>query len=122
MEARVKLLIQTKLRQVDGMQERLVPDYPEWALRELLMNAVMHRNYDSNSPIRCYAFSDHIEIMSPGGLYGEATPENFPTRNSYLKPSHRGGDEVLGVRQPLRLRCPARPEAAGRQRQPAGTV
>ena len=86
MEARLKLLIQTKLRQVGGMQERLVPDYPEWALRELLMNAVMHRNYDSNSPIRCYAFSDHIEIMSPGGLYGEATPENFPTRNSYRNP------------------------------------
>jgi ATP-dependent DNA helicase RecG len=86
MEFRLKLLIQTKLRPVSGMQERLVPDYPEWALRELLMNAVMHRNYDSNSPIRCYAFSDHIEIMSPGGLYGEATPENFPTRNSYRNP------------------------------------
>ena len=26
----------------------------------------MHRNYDSNSPIRFYAFSDHIEIQSPG--------------------------------------------------------
>jgi ATP-dependent DNA helicase RecG len=86
MESRLKLLIQTKLRPVSGMQESLVPDYPEWALRELLMNAVMHRNYDSNSPIRCYAFSDHIEIMSPGGLYGEATPENFPTRNSYRNP------------------------------------
>jgi ATP-dependent DNA helicase RecG len=64
----------------------LLPDYPEWALRELLMNAVMHRNYDSNTPIRFYAFSDHIEIQSPGGLYGEATPENFPTRNSYRNP------------------------------------
>lgn len=53
------------------------PDYPEWALRELLMNAVMHRNYNSNAPIRFYAFADHIEILSPGGLYGEATPENF---------------------------------------------
>jgi ATP-dependent DNA helicase RecG len=86
MVARLKLLIQTELRRVGGMQERLVPNYPEWALRELLMNAVMHRNYDSNSPVRCYAFSDHIEIMSPGGLYGEATPENFPTRNSYRNP------------------------------------
>lgn len=64
----------------------MLPDYPEWALRELLMNAVMHRNYDSNTPIRFYAFSDHIEIQSPGGLYGEATPENFPTRNSYRNP------------------------------------
>lgn len=50
------------------------------------MNAVMHRNYDSNTPIHFYAFSEHIEIQNPGGLYGEATKENFPTRNSYRNP------------------------------------
>jgi ATP-dependent DNA helicase RecG len=46
----------------------------------------MHRNYNSNSPIRFYAFADHIEIQSPGGLYGESTQQNFPTRNSYRNP------------------------------------
>ncbi|EKD38524.1 MAG: hypothetical protein ACD_75C00704G0002 [uncultured bacterium] len=86
LEGRLKLLIHTAMRPVDGLKEKLLPDYPEWTLRELLMNAVMHRNYDSNSPIRFYAFRDHIEIQSPGGLYGEATPENFPTRNSYRNP------------------------------------
>ena len=86
LEGRLKLLIQTTMHTVSALEEKLQPDYPEWALRELLMNAVMHRNYDSNSPIRFYAFSDHIEIQSPGGLYGEATPENFPTRNSYRNP------------------------------------
>jgi ATP-dependent DNA helicase RecG len=86
LEGRLKLLIQTAMRAVTSMEEKLLPDYPEWALRELLMNAVMHRNYDSNTPIRFYSFSDHIEIQSPGGLYGEATPENFPTRNSYRNP------------------------------------
>jgi len=74
------------MRPISALEEKLLPEYPEWALRELLMNAVMHRNYDSNTPIRFYAFSDHIEIQSPGGLYGEATPENFPTRNSYRNP------------------------------------
>lgn len=86
LEGRLKLLIKTSMQPVSALEEKLLPDYPEWALRELLMNAVMHRNYDSNSPIRFYAFSDHIEIQSPGGLYGEATPENFPTRNSYRNP------------------------------------
>ena len=86
LEGRIKLLIHTTMRAVSGLEEKLQQDYPEWALRELLMNAVMHRNYDSNSPIRFYAFSDHLEIQSPGGLYGEATPENFPTRNSYRNP------------------------------------
>lgn len=86
LEARVKILIRSILQPVSALREKLVPDYPEMALRELLMNAVMHRNYDSNAPIRFYAFSDHIEIQSPGGLYGEATRENFPTRNSYRNP------------------------------------
>jgi ATP-dependent DNA helicase RecG len=86
LEGRVKLLIQTTMSPISALEEKLLPSYPEWALRELLMNAVMHRNYDSNTPIRFYAFSDHIEIQSPGGLYGEATPENFPTRNSYRNP------------------------------------
>ena len=86
LEGRIRLLIQTTMRKVTAFEEKLQPDYPEWALRELLMNAVMHRNYDSNSPIRFYAFIDHIEIQSPGGLYGEATVENFPTRNSYRNP------------------------------------
>jgi ATP-dependent DNA helicase RecG len=74
------------MQPVSALREKLVPDYPEMALRELLMNAVMHRNYESNAPIRFYAFSNHIEIQSPGGLYGEATRENFPTRNSYRNP------------------------------------
>lgn len=86
LEGRIKLLIQTSMSAVSTFEEKLTPDYPEWALRELLMNAVMHRNYDSNTPIRFYSFSDHIEIHSPGGLYGEATPENFPERSSYRNP------------------------------------
>ena len=86
LEGRIKLLIQTSMVTISTIEEKLLPDYPEWALRELLMNAVMHRNYDSNTPIRLYAFSDHIEIHSPGGLYGEATPENFPERSSYRNP------------------------------------
>lgn len=86
LEGRLRLLIRTTMRPVTALEEKVQPDYPEWALRELLMNAVMHRNYDSNAPIRFYAFADHIEILSPGGLYGEATPENFPNRNSYRNP------------------------------------
>ena len=86
LEGRIKLLIQTSMVAISSMEEKRHPDYPEWALRELLMNAVMHRNYNSNTPIRLYAFSDHIEIHSPGGLYGEATPENFPERSSYRNP------------------------------------
>jgi ATP-dependent DNA helicase RecG len=86
LELRVKSFVQTSMHKINALEERLLPDYPEWALRELLMNAVMHRNYESNTPVRFYVFSDHIEILSPGGLYGEATKANFPMRNSYRNP------------------------------------
>lgn len=67
----------------DTFQEVPVRNYPYWALRELVMNAIMHRNYESNSPIYIYEFSDRIEIQNPGGLFGEATPQNFPDASDY---------------------------------------
>ncbi len=86
LEVRTKVLIHTRMQAVTGFEEKLLPDYPEWALRELLMNAVMHRNYDSNTPIHYYEFQHHIEIHSPGGLYGEVSKENFGTQSSYRNP------------------------------------
>lgn len=65
------------------LREKNVLNYPYKALRELLMNAVMHRDYQSNMPTRLYQYDDHIEIMNPGGLYGQARPENFPYVNDY---------------------------------------
>ena len=66
------------------------PDYPFVALRELVRNAVIHRNYEnSNTPVRITWFSDHVQISSPGGAYGEVTKQNFGTRDatSYRNPS-----------------------------------
>ncbi len=61
-----------------GPTEVKHPDYPVQALRQLLTNAVMHRNYETtNSPIHFYWFSDRVEIHSPGGPFGQVTRENF---------------------------------------------
>ena len=65
------------------LREKDVLNYPYKALRELMMNAVMHRDYQSNMPTRLYQYDEHIEIMNPGGLYGQARPENFPHVNDY---------------------------------------
>ena len=71
--------------------------YPARALRELLINAIAHRFYEgSTAPIRFSWFADHIEIQSPGGLYGEATPENFPRQTSYRNPVLAEALKVLG--------------------------
>ena len=71
---------------VSELREQAVFDYPTEAVRELLMNAILHRDYQSTGPIRLYQFSDRIEIQNPGGLYGEASPENFPRVNAYRNP------------------------------------
>jgi ATP-dependent DNA helicase RecG len=69
-----------------GFKDSAVPDYPEWALRELFHNALVHRDYQSTTPVHFYWFSDRIEIQSPGGLYGGVTPETLMQQNSYRNP------------------------------------
>ncbi len=68
---------------VSTLREKEVKNYPSKALRELIMNAVMHRDYQSNTPTRIYQYDSRIEVMNPGGLYGNARPENFPFVNDY---------------------------------------
>jgi ATP-dependent DNA helicase RecG len=53
----------------------------------LLYNAIIHRDYESNAPIKFYEFDDRIEISNAGGLFGKARPENFPKENDYRNPT-----------------------------------
>jgi ATP-dependent DNA helicase RecG len=50
------------------------------------MNAVMHRDYQSNAPIKFYWFNDRIEIHSPGGPYGIVTLDTMETTSDYRNP------------------------------------
>ncbi len=86
LEIRVRANIHSTLEPRSALRERLVTDYPEVAVRELLLNAILHRDYQSNTPVRLYWFADRIEIQSPGGLYGEVTKETLTRRNSYRNP------------------------------------
>ncbi len=70
----------------DGFRERTVADYPETALRELFLNAIIHRDYQSNAPVRFYWFADRVEVQNPGGLYGIVTPATLEKRNDYRNP------------------------------------
>ena len=67
-------------------RERPEIDYPPVAVREILMNAIMHRSYESNAPVQFYWYEDRIDIQNPGGLYGMASPENFPRQTDYRNP------------------------------------
>lgn len=81
---------------VSVLREETVSKYPYWATRELLMNAIMHRDYEGNAPIQFYEYDDHIEIQNPGGLYGKVSPDNFPNVSDYLNPFVAEAMKVLG--------------------------
>ncbi|HMO62984.1 MAG TPA: ATP-binding protein [Ferruginibacter sp.] len=80
----------------DSFQENIIRNYPYWALRELVMNAVMHRSYESNAPTYIYEFKNRIEIINPGGLFGEATPQNFPDASDYRNVVLAEAMKILG--------------------------
>ena len=64
-------------------REETITNYPYTAIRELVMNACIHHDFQSNTTFRLYEFTGHIEIMNAGGLYGNARTENFPLINDY---------------------------------------
>lgn len=52
------------------------PEYPVVAVRELILNALVHRDYSTHTdytPVTIRMFSNRIEIENPGGLYGRMT-------------------------------------------------
>jgi ATP-dependent DNA helicase RecG len=73
--------------------------YPFEALRELVANALVHRNYEtSNAPTRITWFQDRIEIHNPGGPFGSVTDENFgqPNVTDYRNPELAAALKYLG--------------------------
>ena len=52
-------------------------EIPKEAIREIIVNAVVHRNYDSNASVQIDVFADRVEIMNPGGLPVELTVEDL---------------------------------------------
>jgi len=76
-------------------------EYPITAVREALLNALVHRDYSIHTegmPIQLIMYENHMEIRNPGGLYGRLKIDQLgklqpDTRNPVLASAL----EVLGV-------------------------
>lgn len=83
---RIKTIINENGKRADKAE------YPIRAVREIIINALIHRDYSINtesSPIRIILYTDRLEIENPGGLYGRLTIDNLgkvgaDTRNPYI--------------------------------------
>lgn len=83
-------------QEIGPLQETTVYDYPPAALRETLVNSLIHRDYESNTPIMVLHFADRIEIHNPGGLYGDIRAEDFPGATAYRNPILAEAAKTLG--------------------------
>ncbi len=55
-------------------------EYPIEAIREAVLNALIHRDYShltEGTPVQINFFTDRLEIHSPGSLYGRMTVEQL---------------------------------------------
>ena len=55
------------------------------ALEELLQNALVHRDYFKNSPIRLLIFDNRVELISPGKLPNSLTVEDIKFGNPVIR-------------------------------------
>lgn len=76
-----------------GLFREEVPEYPLEFLREVLVNALAHRDYSlqaQGTPVQVRLFPNRIEVENPGGLFGPVTedrlgePGLMATRNETL--------------------------------------
>ncbi len=74
--------MKTQLREFQYLDEngefKIIPEYPEFAWFEGIINAVTHRNYSLyGDHIRIKMFDDRLEIESPGKLPNIVTIKNI---------------------------------------------
>jgi ATP-dependent DNA helicase RecG len=113
---------------VQGLTHQETPQYPLEAVRELLVNAVAHRDYNQQGDtIHLNIFADRIEVQSPGSLPGPVTLENLLearfSRNAvivqvladmgFIERLGYGLDRVVRVMRQNGLRLPRFEEVAG---------
>ncbi|GFP34785.1 hypothetical protein HKBW3S43_00577 [Candidatus Hakubella thermalkaliphila] len=59
----------------NGVTRRDIPEYPMDAVREVLANAVAHRDYSVNERVQLRLFDDCLEVQNPGSLLPGLTLE-----------------------------------------------
>lgn len=71
--------------EINGVVHDEKYELPPKAIRELIINAAIHRNYQMNSSVQVAVYDDRVEISSPGSLYGTLTLEEALSGRSSIR-------------------------------------
>lgn len=71
--------------EIDGIVHKEKYELPHKAIRELIINAVIHRNYQMSSSVQVAVYDDRVEISSPGSIYGSLTLEEALSGRSSIR-------------------------------------
>ncbi len=69
---------------VKNFEQEVKEELPFSALREILINAIAHRDYTINAPIRLLIFTDRLEVHSPGVLPNTVTIDSIKVGGSHV--------------------------------------
>ena len=70
---------------IEGIVRKESYELPTGAIREMIVNAVCHRNYMDNSCVQVAVYDDRVEVTSPGMLYGGLTLEEAMSGRSKIR-------------------------------------
>lgn len=74
-----------RIQKDQGFNKQGTLEISEVAIQELLVNALVHREYFKNAPIRLLIFDNRIEIVSPGKLPNNLSVENIKAGNAVVR-------------------------------------
>lgn len=70
---------------IEGIDRIDIRDYPEEALREVLLNSIVHKDYGFSSSTLVSVFDDRIEVLTIGGLANGLTINDIMIGTSLLR-------------------------------------
>jgi len=71
----------------EGPSAPVTHEIPKYAISEIIVNAVAHRDYTSNASVQVMMFADRIEVWNPGRLPQGLTPEQLSMPHSSDPPN-----------------------------------
>lgn len=71
--------------EIEGLVRKDVYELPIGAIREMIINAVCHRNFMDNSCVQVAIYDNRVEVTSPGMLFGGLTLEEAMNGRSKIR-------------------------------------